>query len=387
MMRVCCDQRELHRALQLVGRAVPQRPSHPVLSHMLLLADAGGGCLRLTGFDLEVGIESQVHGEVEQPGMVCLPGRLLMDLVSRLPADGRVTLCGDNGPQVWLEGGGGQRCLLIGEDAEEYPDLPRLSSGATQWVAAADVVQGLQGTLYAVGKPQPDLSPHLGGVRLSIWGEGCEYVATDGLRLAVVRRGADLDDQGKGIRATVPGRALRELLRLLAGCSAMDQVRVSYWDGLMVWVVGTDVVSCRTLQGEYPAWDKAMPKRFAQSVKLEREALIAALAFEAAYAVSHSNNVVAVTLLPDAGRVLLRAETDQGWGEHPLAAEVVTGQSVTVALNVRYVLDALRSMACREVWLQLNGQMGAAVIEPVSEGEASQRQQALVMPVQIGGAT
>ena len=50
---------------------------------------------------------------------------------------------------------------------------------------------------------------------------------------------------------------------------------------------------------------------------------------------SHNDNVVAVTLLPDAERVLLRAETDQGWGEHPLAAEVVTGQSVSVALNVR----------------------------------------------------
>ena len=102
---------------------------------------------------------------------------------------------------------------------------------------------------------------------------------------------------------------------------------------------------------------------------------------------SHNDNVVAVTLLPDAERVLLRAETDQGWGEHPLAAEVVTGQSVTVALNVRYVLEALRSMTCREAWLQLNGRMGAAVIEPVQVGgEASQRQQALVMPVQVGGA-
>ena len=50
-------------------------------------------------------------------------------------------------------GGRGQRCLLIGEDAEAYPDPLRLSSGASQWVAAADLVQGLQGTLYAVGKP------------------------------------------------------------------------------------------------------------------------------------------------------------------------------------------------------------------------------------------
>ena len=51
---------------------------------------------------------------------------------------------------------------------------------------------------------------------------------------------------------------------------------------------------------------------------------------------SHNDNVVVVTLLPDAGRVLLRAEMDQGWEEHPLAAEVVvTGQSVRVGLNVR----------------------------------------------------
>ena len=39
--------------------------------------------------------------------------------------------------------------------------------------------------------------------------------------------------------------------------------------------------------------------------------------------------------------MLLGTETDQGWGEHHLAAEEISGPSITVALDVQYVPKTL----------------------------------------------
>ena len=55
-MKLNCSQSELNTALQLVSRAVSTRPTHPVLANVLLAADEVTGKLRLTGFDLNLGI-------------------------------------------------------------------------------------------------------------------------------------------------------------------------------------------------------------------------------------------------------------------------------------------------------------------------------------------
>ena len=54
-MKLNCSQSELNAALQLVSRAVSNRPTHPVLANVLLAADEVTGKLRLTGFDLSLG--------------------------------------------------------------------------------------------------------------------------------------------------------------------------------------------------------------------------------------------------------------------------------------------------------------------------------------------
>ncbi|TGG92161.1 MAG: hypothetical protein ERJ67_06725 [Aphanocapsa feldmannii 277cV] len=74
------------------------------------------------------------------------------------------------------------------------------------------------------------------------------------------------------------------MLRLLASCSATDQARASYQNGLMLWAMNIDVIQRRTLQAKYPAWGKAMSEQFAEIARLDREGLTAALAFELVYA-------------------------------------------------------------------------------------------------------
>ena len=91
-MKVVCSQAELNAALQLVSRAVATRPTHPVLANVLLTADAGTGRVSLTGFDLNLGIQTSLAAEVESSGAITLPARLLGEIVNRLSSDSPITL-------------------------------------------------------------------------------------------------------------------------------------------------------------------------------------------------------------------------------------------------------------------------------------------------------
>ena len=79
-MKLVCSQTELNAALQLVSRAVAARPTHPVLANVLLTADAGTDRLSLTGFDLNLGIQTSLTSTVETSGAVTLPARLFGEL-------------------------------------------------------------------------------------------------------------------------------------------------------------------------------------------------------------------------------------------------------------------------------------------------------------------
>ncbi|XTZ20710.1 MAG: DNA polymerase III subunit beta, partial [cyanobacterium endosymbiont of Rhopalodia fuxianensis] len=65
-MEFVCSQGELNSNLSLVSRAVPSRPTHPVLGNVLVVVDADKGRVSLTAFDLSLGIETSFSADVKQ---------------------------------------------------------------------------------------------------------------------------------------------------------------------------------------------------------------------------------------------------------------------------------------------------------------------------------
>ena len=90
-MKLVCTQNDLSTNLSLVSRAVPSRPTHPVLANVLLQADADTQQVSLTAFDLELGIRTTFAATVISSGAMTLPAKLLNDIVARLP-EGEITL-------------------------------------------------------------------------------------------------------------------------------------------------------------------------------------------------------------------------------------------------------------------------------------------------------
>ena len=383
-MKVVCSQSELNAALQLVSRAVATRPTHPVLANVLLTADAGTNRLSLTGFDLNLGIQTSLSASVETSGAITLPARLLGEIVSRLASDSPITLATEeSGEQVQLTSLSGSY-QMRGLPADDYPELPMVESGMTLKLQPAGLVQALKGTLFA--SSSDEAKQLLTGVHLRFNDKALEAAATDGHRLAVLQVDDALqdsanssDDAAEGFAVTLPARSLREVERLMAGWRSDDPVSLFCDRGQVVFLAADQMVTSRTLEGTYPNYGQLIPDGFNRTLALDRRGLIAALERIAVLADQH-NNVVKFSSQPDEGVVQISADAqDVGSGSESLPASL-TGDAIQIAFNVRYVLDGLKAMGSDRVVLHCNAPTTPAVLKPEGDAEAFTY---LVMPVQI----
>ena len=82
-VKFSCEKSLLIEAVTAVARAVPQKSAVQVLEGILLRC--GDGKLSLTGYDLDIGIESSIEASVQEEGAVVLNARMLSEIVRKLP--------------------------------------------------------------------------------------------------------------------------------------------------------------------------------------------------------------------------------------------------------------------------------------------------------------
>ena len=284
-MKLVCSQAELNSALQLVSRAVASRPTHPVLANVLLTADSGTGRLSLTGFDLNLGIQTTISASVEVSGAITLPARLLGEIVSKLSSDSPITLSTDeSSEQVELKSLSGSY-QMRGMLADDFPELPLVESGTALKVNANALVQALKGTLFA--SSSDEAKQLLTGVHLRFDQQAMEAAATDGHRLAMLKvsdalnkdlsndeNGVSLDDD---FAVTLPARSLREVERLMSGWKGDEPVSLFCDRGQVIFLADDQMLTSRTLEGTYPNYRQLIPDGFSRSLKLDRRGFISAL--------------------------------------------------------------------------------------------------------------
>ncbi|XHU96664.1 MAG: DNA polymerase III subunit beta [cyanobacterium endosymbiont of Rhopalodia gibba] len=391
-MEFVCSQGELNNNLSLVSRAVPSRPTHPVLGNVLVVVDADKGRVSLTAFDLSLGIETSFSADVKQGGKITLPAKLLNDLVSRLP-EGEITfitnkdaLENDN-QLIILKSASGQFQLQT-MSAEEFPELPTVEKGDTLKLPIAMLTEGLKGSLFAASSDET--KQVLTGVHVAGTLDGLEFAATDGHRLAVVKTPlpteTDGEEEAKGIpegdftefAVTIPSRALRELERMFGNRQGTDTVTLYVDNAQIVFELGEQRLTSRKLDGTYPSYDQLIPLQFARTVSLDRKRFISSLERVAVLA-DQRNNLVKCTIDEEKGQISLLVEA-QGLGKakESIPAQI-TGESGDVAFNVKYLMDGLKALPTKEFQMQLNASNQPVILTPLGGIKMIY----LVMPVQI----
>lgn len=378
-MKFVCTQNELNTHLSLVNRAVPSRPSHPVLANIRLNADADQQQISLTGFDLSLGIQTSFSAQVEDEGLLTLPSKLLSDIVSRLP-DGEIMIDDEAGESMVTITSASGRYQVRGMSADEYPELPTLEGDLTT-LPIESFLEGLRGSLFATSADET--KQVLTGVHVTVAPDMIEFAATDGHRLSVVQTVAEetdapnakADDQKFDV--TVPAKALRELEKMMQMQQGSD-VSVRFDQGQMTFEWKHQRLTSRLLEGQYPNYRQLIPNQFSRQLTVERRLLVGALERIAVLA-DQRNSIIKMSLDPKSETIVLSVDAqDVGSGREEIPAQI-SGEELDIAFNVKYLLEGLKALTTNEVQMQFNTATSPSVLSPLGGLKMTY----LVMPVQI----
>jgi len=240
--RLTCTQDDLAHNLTLVAHCVPAKPTHPILGNVLLVADKESQQVRLTVFDLSLGMKTSLDAKIWQGGETTIPVELLAEVVAKFPA-GDITLeyssttknnRDKESESEWittLKASSGDY-QVRGMASEEFPKLPHLS-GQVYKLPTEALREGLKGTLFATSKDET--KPILTGVHIKLNGALLEFASTDGHRLATVQTSLqgigtepNASETDSSLSFTVPAKALVELERILGSRTSTEPVELTY---------------------------------------------------------------------------------------------------------------------------------------------------------------
>jgi DNA polymerase-3 subunit beta len=382
-MKFVCTQHDLNINLALVTRAVSTRPTHPVLANIKIEATADPDRIRLTGFDLSLGIQSSFIAQVGEEGTLTLPAKLLNDIVAKLPS-GEISLDDEAGENLVTITSASGRYQVRGMSAEEFPELPSIEQGETNQLSAAAFIDGLKGSLIACS--QDESKQVLTGVYLKVEPERLEFAATDGHRLGIVEvyptesettQIAAEPAQKGSFEVTVPAKALRELEKMLGSMPEGDRLGLQLEQGQVVFGWGDRKLTTRTLEGKYPDYRLLIPRQFQRQITVDRKQLLSAL--ERIAVLSDQSNLVKFSIDSTQQSLDLSVESqDRGSGRESLTAQI-SGTDLDIAFNIKYLMDGLKTLPTQEITISLNGPLEPVILTPLGGVKMTY----LVMPVQL----
>ncbi|MEU1882840.1 DNA polymerase III subunit beta [Streptosporangium sp. NPDC020072] len=353
-------------AVVWAARALPTRPAVPVLSGLLLEADAED--LVLSAFDYDVSARATIEAEVAEPGRVLIPGRILAEITRSLPAQ-PVEIVTD-GSEAVLTCGSAEFGLLT-MPVEDFPSLPK----------APPKIGAVGGGVFAsaVGQVAPAASrdetlPMLTGVRFDIAGERVTMAATDRYRIAAREFDWRPEQPGATAAAMVPARVLVEVARSLRG----GEVSIGLGEGVAgfesvgrsttVRLLDEQFIDYRArLTDEWPIRADVRAAPFVEAIK--RVALVA-----------ERNTAIRLTF--GQGQVLIQAGGgDIGRGTEVLEAELF-GEEIQIAFQSHFLLDGLSGVETEFVRLNMQTPSRPALITEVP-GDAEPAFRYLVMSLRL----
>ena len=383
-MEIICNQNELNNAIQLVGKAVASRPTHPILANILLTADEGTNKISLTGFDLNLGIQTSFDATVKNSGAITIPSKLLSEIVNKLPSETPVSLMvDDNSDNILIKSDRGS-FNLKGIPSDDYPNLPFVESGTSLEIDPSSFLKALKLTIFA--SSNDDSKQLLTGVNFTFKQKYLESASTDGHRLSVVLIGNEeninekqtLSADEDNLSVTIPTRSLREIEKLVTLRSNENSIKLFYDKGQLVFISSNQIITTRTLEGAYPNYSQLIPDNFSKLFTFNTKKLTDALERIAILA-DQQSNVVKIKLDENDLALISADAQDIGSANESLPVSY-SGEKFEIAFNVRYLLEGLKVIYSEKVILKCNLSTTPAVLVPEDNFNSFTY---LVMPVQV----
>lgn len=375
-MKFIIQRDQLISSVQDVMKAISSRTVIPILTGMKIEAKESG--ITLTGSDSDISIESFIPAEengnvnVEQieEGSIVLQAKYFPDIVRKLP-EKTVEIESDENLKVTIRSGKAE-FNLNGQDAEEYPQLPKLQTNDS-FELPIDLLKSLiKQTVFAVSTMET--RPILTGVNIKLDGGNLTFTATDSHRLAS-REIPVNDAPGQLPTVVVPGKSLNELNKILDDTE--ETVEISVTNNQILFRTKNLNFLSRLLDGNYPETSRLIPDQSKTVLHVKTKELLSTIDRASLLAKEERNNVVRLSTKGNGLIEITSNSPEVGTVAEEITVPSISGEELKISFSSKYMIDALKAIEYEEVKVEFTGAMRPFIIRPANEDPILQ----LILPV------
>ena len=350
-MKISCLRTDLANAVSNVSRAVSTKAAIPALEGVLI--KAYGESLNISGYNLEIGITTDIDATIQAEGEIVVSAKLFLDIVRRLPEE--VVMIETDERMVTYITCGHVDYQIVGMSSVEYPDLPSFEQTDIITVNTKTLRDMIRQTVYAVS--ENNAKPIYMGSLFEIQDKLLKIVAIDGYRMAIRSENVDSDSKNEFV---VPGKTQLEVLKLLND----DEENVDIIIGqrhIMFQVKNYRVIS-RLIEGTFLDYNTTIPTETQTEVVINTRTIINAVERMSLLNNDRVQSPVRCNFAND--EIRLSCASAVGRANDCISVSVM-GEPVEIGFNNKYLLDALKNTDTDEIKLVLNGPLKPMVVKPV----------------------
>ncbi|MEK7194655.1 MAG: DNA polymerase III subunit beta [Patescibacteria group bacterium] len=350
-MNITVGQNNLRRALNITERVVSRNTTLPILQNVILKTEQGR--LRITATNLELAVTVTIGAKIEEVGEIAIPGKILTELMNALTGDTVTLITKQETLAITTDG---QDTKVLGSSTKEYPIIPKISDGNIVIVSATALKRSLSVAMESAAVT--DSRPELAGVFMR-WEKGkIICAATDGFRLveqiipAVVK---------ESLSIIIPRSTAAEIVRIVNDGDETITIKINE-NQMSVSGDNYELIS-RLVDGKYPEYHRLIPDKGQARVlvscqELEKNIKLAGL---------FSSSISDITVSCEQETLTVVSQnSDRGEAKATVPA-VLKGDSFSLSVNYKYLLDGLRAANSDKVILEFTSTTGPLVVRPAGD--------------------
>ena len=351
-MKISCLRTDLQSAVSIVSRAVATKSTIPAMEGVLI--KAFGDKLNISGYNLEIGITTDVEATIMDEGEIVISAKLFLDIVRNLPEE-ILTIETDDRLVIYINCGDADY-KITGMSSVEYPDLPTFEQTDSITLGSKTLREMIRQTVYATSENMA--KPIYTGSLFEIDNSTLTIVAIDGYRMAIRKENVDTERSNSFV---VPGKTQLEILKLLTEDD--EPVDIIIGQRHITFKVKSYRVISRLIEGTFIDYKATVSTEEKTVLVISTRKLIESVERMSLLNNERTPSPVRCKFLEN--EIRLSCASAVGSAKDVIDVDIA-GESVEIGFNNKYMLDALKNTDTDEVKLVLNGPVSPIIVKPVS---------------------
>ena len=352
-MKIICNTSILAEAAMNVQKAVMTKTTMPILEGILLSTTENG--VKLTGYDLEIGIETVIDADVIEEGAIILNAKIFCDIIRHAPKD-QIILETDEKLQCKIYCGNTDY-YMTGINPKDYPDLPVIINCKNLEVSNSVLKDMIKKTIFSVSVK--DVRVIHNGIKFEIKPGEIKLVAIDSHRIAIRKEFIDYNDED--ISFVVPSKTMNEIMKLIPEEEGFVKIGLGRRH-ILFEIKGYTIIS-RLLEGEFMKYETILSSEINTAVRVNTKDIISCV--ERVSLITSDQIKVPLRLEFKDDELRISATTALNIANDKIDVSI-NGNDIEIGFASRYLLDAFRASEEDEVLIKMTNSLKPVYIVPIT---------------------